>query len=70
MKDPEWVECSQWHRWDGMSSRRVLGQDDVIEEAGRVSGDRGQLGKKQRPGGEAMGTSALQRAEALWMAQS
>lgn len=56
MKDPEWVECSQWHRWDGMSSRRVLGQDDVIEEAGRVSGDRAQLGKKQRPAGEAMGT--------------
>lgn len=66
LKDPEWVRSSEWERWDGMSGRCVLGQDDVMEEAGRLSGDGRLLEEKEGPGGEAAGTSVLQRAGGLW----
>lgn len=49
-----------------MSGRCVLGQDDVMEEAGRLSGDGRLLEEKEGPGGEAAGTSVLQRAGGLW----
>lgn len=53
-----------------MSRERVLGQDDVMEEVGRMSADGRELEEKQGPRGETTGTSTLWRAGGLWVGQS